>query len=48
MDKINTQEIWLNYFNKVLFENRVITEKEKNKINILIKSHCSPSKTKVS
>lgn len=30
------EEIWLNYFNRILFENGVISEKSKNKMNYLI------------
>lgn len=33
---VNAKEIWLSYFNKVLFEKGIITEKEKNKMSNLI------------
>lgn len=36
-DTVNAKEVWLNYFNKVLFEKKIITEKEFNKITNLIK-----------
>lgn len=34
------KEIWLSYFNRVLFEKGLITEKEKNKMNSLIYKKC--------
>lgn len=37
VDTVNAKEVWLNYFNKVLFEKKIITEKEFNKITNLIK-----------
>lgn len=37
---VNAKEIWLNYFNKVLFEKGLITEKEKNKMSALIFKQC--------
>lgn len=40
---INTREIWLTYFNKVLFEKGLITEKEKNKMANLIYKECHSS-----
>lgn len=33
---ISAKEIWLTYFNDVLYEKGIITEKEKNKMNSLI------------
>ncbi|MGYP004461259801 len=30
------EEIWLNYFNRILFQKGLIDEKEKNKMNYLI------------
>ena len=40
---INAKEIWLTYFNKVLFEKGLISEKEKTKMTNLIyrESHSS-------
>ncbi len=40
---INAKEIWLTYFNKVLFEKGLITEKEKNKMANLIYKECHSS-----
>lgn len=40
---INAREIWLTYFNKVLFEKGLITEKEKNKMANLIYKECHSS-----
>lgn len=37
---INAKEIWLTYFNKVLFEKGLISEKEKNKMASLIYREC--------
>jgi len=33
---INVKEIWLNYFNQVLFEKGIITEEERNKMKLEI------------
>ena len=38
--KILAEEIWLNYFNNVLFEKKIITEDERNKMKNLISSRC--------
>ena len=48
MNKIyqNAKEIWLNYFNQVLFEKGLITDKEKNRMNNLIYTNCHTSKDK--
>ena len=44
---VNAKEIWLSYFNKVLFEKGIITEKEKNKMSNLIYKQChSPNSKK--
>ena len=40
---INAKEIWLTYFNKVLFDKGLITEKEKNKMTNLIYKECHSS-----
>jgi len=42
--KMSAKEIWLSYFNKVLFEKGVITEKEKNKMTNLIYRNCRKNK----
>lgn len=39
-----TKEIWLTYFNNVLFEKGVITEKEKNKMTAAIMDFCYSKK----
>ena len=39
-NNINAKEIWLNYFNNVLFEKGIIDEKERNKMIILISKNC--------
>lgn len=41
---ISTKEIWLTYFNNVLFEKGLITEKEKNKMIALISGYCHNNK----
>ncbi len=43
---VNAKEIWLSYFNKVLFEKGIITEKEKNKMSNLIYKQCHNSNVK--
>ncbi len=40
---INAREIWLTYFDKVLFEKGLITEKQKNKMANLIYKECHSS-----
>lgn len=46
MLNMTPKEIWLNYFNKVLFEKGLITEKERNKMNTLICKQChTPNKS---
>jgi len=37
---IMAEEIWLNHFNNILFDKNIITEDERNKMNILISSRC--------
>ena len=44
--ELNVKEIWLNYFNQVLFEKGLITDKEKNRMNNLIYTNCHTSKDK--
>lgn len=41
---ISAKEIWLTYFNNALFEQGVITEKEKNKMSALISNYCYTNK----
>lgn len=43
---VNPKEIWLNYFNSVLYEKGLITEKEYRKMNSLILQKCHSSKNK--
>ena len=38
--QIMAEEIWLNYFNNVLFDKKIITEDERNKMKNLISSRC--------
>ena len=38
--KVDAREMWLCYFNQVLFDRGIITEKEKNKMNNLIYKQC--------
>ena len=33
---ISAEEIWLNYFNEILWKNGIIDEKKKNRMNNLI------------
>ena len=37
---IMAEEIWLNYFNYVLFDKKIITEDERNKMKHFISSRC--------
>jgi len=37
---VMAEEIWLNYFNNVLFEKQIITEDERNKMRNQISSRC--------
>lgn len=41
---IDAKEIWLCYFNQVLFDKGIITEKEKSKMNNLIYKQCHSQK----
>ena len=41
---ISAKEIWLTYFNNTLFEQGIITEREKNKMSALISNHCYAEK----
>ena len=34
------KEVWLNYFNRVLFEQGIITELQKNEMTNLIRKDC--------
>ncbi len=43
---VNAKEIWLSYYNKVLFDKGIITEKEKNKMSNLIYKQCNGSYSK--
>ena len=46
---ISTKEIWLTYFNNVLYEKGIITEKEKNKMtNLIYQKYHNESGIKVS
>lgn len=38
------KETWLNYFNDILFEKGIITEKEKNKMSTMIRNQLSSTK----
>lgn len=38
--KNDQREIWLNYFNKILFDKGIITETEKNQMMHLIQKEC--------
>ena len=40
------EQIWLNYFNHVLFEKGIITETTRNKMNLLISGRKSSSSIK--
>ena len=41
--KLVAERLWLTYFNNVLFEKGVISEKERNKMIIAIKNWQGPS-----
>ncbi len=41
---ISVKEIWLTYFNDILYEKGIITEKEKNKMSSLIYQKCRNNK----
>ena len=34
------EEIWLNYFNNILFDKKIITEDERNKMKNMISVRC--------
>ena len=38
--KAIAKELWLNYFNQVLYEREIITEKEMRMMASLIRKHC--------
>ncbi len=40
------EEIWLNYFNQVLFAQGIITEHERNKMSLQISNKKPPAKKK--
>ena len=42
------KQVYLNYFNQVLFEKGIITEDERNKMKLLIAKNCAvhPNSTK--
>jgi len=35
-EQLEAEEIWLNYFNDYLFREEIISESERNKMNLLI------------
>lgn len=37
---VDSREIWLNYFNNILFEKGVINQKERDKMSQLIRKQC--------
>ena len=41
-------EIWLNYFNRHLYEKGIISELERNKMKILIESRCRANSKEIS
>lgn len=43
---VNPKEIWLNYFNKTLYEKGVITETEYRKMNLLIIKKCHTARSR--
>ena len=44
---IIAEEIWLNYFNDVLFDKKIIREAERNKMKNMISSRCDNKQTRV-
>lgn len=44
VEQVNAKEIWLNYFNSVLYEKGIISEAERNKMTQLIRKKCRTSK----
>ena len=44
VEDIDAKNIWLNYFNNVLYENGIITEEERNRMIILINKNCHISR----
>lgn len=43
VEDVNAKNIWLNYFNNVLYEKGIITEEERNRMIILINKTCHTS-----
>ncbi len=43
---IMAEEIWLNYYNKYLYEHKVITEKEYIRMCNVIATHCDRERKK--
>lgn len=41
---VNVKEMWLNYFNQVLFEKGIISEEERNKMKFEIFKKCRTPK----
>ena len=40
------EEIWLNYFNNYLFDKKIFTEDERNKMILRIHNHCDNKRKK--
>lgn len=40
MEKVDSKEIWLNYFNETLFKTGVINKNERDKMAQLIRKQC--------
>lgn len=44
--KATAEQIWLNYFNRVLYEQGIITETERNQMNLKIAKRKKPNLTR--
>ena len=44
---VMAEEIWLNYFNNILFDKKIITEDERNKMKNMISARCDKKRKPV-
>jgi len=44
---VMAEEIWLNYFNNILYDKKIITEDERNKMKNMISACCDKKRKSV-
>jgi len=44
---VMAEEIWFNYFNNILFDKKIITEDERNKMKNMISTRCDKKRKPV-